>query len=278
MLTIALFALTATIWHTTKQAVAQAQEASSAEPLTPIIPATISGASSIAGGGVRVCTSCTVSTVDDEANPEEWWATPVDPGDLDTVLPDAVGDALPASGDPAATLSRAVVVEAATAEDEDDAVIDADDEAPADLAASRSVEPSSRGGGRPLSSAGQDVASFARTLTGIVYAWGGTSPATGFDCSGLVWYVYRQFGVTLGRDSTAQAYNGTAVGRDQLEPGDVILFANTYTSGISHTGIYIGDGQFVHAVQPGVSSQIASLSDGYWGRDYAGARRILQDE
>jgi cell wall-associated NlpC family hydrolase len=122
---------------------------------------------------------------------------------------------------------------------------------------------------------GQQLADLAAGLAGLPYAWGGISPATGFDCSGLVYYVHRQFGVTLGRDTTAQFRHGQPVQRGDLEPGDIVFFTDTYTSGISHDGIYLGDGRFVHAVRPGSGVRITSMSDGYWSPRYVGARRIF---
>lgn len=123
--------------------------------------------------------------------------------------------------------------------------------------------------------AGRQAADLAVSLIGTPYRWGGVSPQTGFDCSGLVTYVYRQFGVALGRDSFSQFRNGAPVARGDLEPGDIVFFANTYAPGISHAGVYIGDGQFVHALYEGVSVKINGLADAYWGPRYAGARRVL---
>ena len=125
------------------------------------------------------------------------------------------------------------------------------------------------------SSRGEQLADLASGLAGLPYRWGGISPATGFDCSGLVYYVHRQLGVTLNRDAASQFANGRTVSRGELEPGDIVFFAGTYTSGISHDGIYIGGGRFVHAVQPGSGVKITSMGDGYWGPKFAGARRVF---
>lgn len=127
----------------------------------------------------------------------------------------------------------------------------------------------------PYSSPGEQLAGLAADLAGLPYSWGGVSPATGFDCSGLVYYVHSQFGVTLGRDAAAQYGNGRVVPRGDLLPGDIVFFSDTYVGGISHDGIYLGDGRFVHAVQPGSGVRITSLGDGYWGPRYLGARRVL---
>src|SRR5712692_3984462 len=117
---------------------------------------------------------------------------------------------------------------------------------------------------------GEQLADVAADLAGLPYSWGGISPATGFDCSGLVYYVHRQFGVTLGRDAASQFGNGRVVQTGDLQPGDIVFFGETYTSGISHDGIYLGAGRFVHAVQPGSGVRITSMSDGYWSPRYVG--------
>ena len=101
---------------------------------------------------------------------------------------------------------------------------------------------------------------------GIPYAWGGASPA-GFDCSGLVMYVYAQLGILLPHYAAAQYGFGSPVSRDQLQPGDLVFF-----DGLSHVGIYIGGGQVVHAPQTGDVVKISSLSD--FGAGYVGARRL----
>lgn len=122
---------------------------------------------------------------------------------------------------------------------------------------------------------GEEVADVAMGLLGLSYRWAGISPQTGFDCSGLVYYVYEQFGVTLSRDTFAQVRYGMPVARDELEPGDLVFFANTYVAGVAHVGIYVGDDRFVHAVQPGIPVTISLLWDGYWGPRYIAARRVL---
>ncbi len=125
------------------------------------------------------------------------------------------------------------------------------------------------------SSRGEQLAVLASGLAGLPYRWGGVSPGTGFDCSGLVYYVHGQFGVTLNRDAASQFANGRTVGRGELEPGDIVFFADTYTAGVSHDGIYLGGGRFVHAVQPGSGVKITSMGDGYWGPKFVGARRVF---
>ena len=112
-----------------------------------------------------------------------------------------------------------------------------------------------------------EAATIALHYLGIPYLWGGASPATGFDCSGLVMYVYAQLGISLPHYAAAQYQLGTPVGRDQLQPGDLIFF-----DALDHVGIYIGGGQFVHAPQTGDVVKITPLSD--FGSGYVGARRL----
>lgn len=118
---------------------------------------------------------------------------------------------------------------------------------------------------------GQEVAEFAQQYVGYNYVWGGKSPETGFDCSGLVYYVYQQFGYTLNRTAADQARNGTHVEADALEPGDVLCFYKGST--IGHSGIYIGDGNYVHAQDSATGVVISPLSERKGGFE---ARRILQ--
>ncbi|GMA56020.1 peptidoglycan endopeptidase LytE [Alicyclobacillus sacchari] len=120
------------------------------------------------------------------------------------------------------------------------------------------------------SALGFTIADYAKTLLGAPYAWGGTSPA-GFDCSGFVQYVFAHFGISLPRTSYGQFDAGTPVAQTNLQPGDIVFF-DTYGSGASHDGVYIGNNQFVNAA--GSAVQIDSLTDPYWGGHYIGARRM----
>jgi cell wall-associated NlpC family hydrolase len=112
-----------------------------------------------------------------------------------------------------------------------------------------------------------EAATIALRYLGIPYLWGGASPGTGFDCSGLVMYVYAQLGISLPHYAAAQYQLGTPVDRSQLQPGDLVFF-----DGLDHVGIYIGNGQFVHAPQTGDVVKITAVAD--FGNGYVGARRL----
>lgn len=118
---------------------------------------------------------------------------------------------------------------------------------------------------------GQEVADFAQQYVGYSYKWGGSSPETGFDCSGFVYYVYQQFGYELNRTAADQASNGTHVEPDALEPGDVLCFYKG--SYIGHSGIYVGDGNYVHSQDSATGVVVSPLSERTGGFE---ARRILQ--
>lgn len=107
---------------------------------------------------------------------------------------------------------------------------------------------------------------------GVPYVFGGTTP-NGFDCSGYVQYVFANAGISLPRTADVQFSYGTPVSTGELLPGDLVFFS-TYEPGPSHVGIYLGDGQFINSSSSrGVS--VASLTTGYWGACYIGARRVM---
>jgi len=121
------------------------------------------------------------------------------------------------------------------------------------------------------SSLGQQIADFARGYEGHRYTWGGTSPATGFDCSGFVTYVLRNFGISVSRTSAQQFRdNGVPVSRAELQPGDLVFFARNGVN-VNHVGIYIGGDRFIHAQGTGVGVVITPLSSRTW----FGARRVV---
>jgi len=121
---------------------------------------------------------------------------------------------------------------------------------------------------------GLQVANLAQQYVGSPYRWGGTSPS-GFDCTGFVLFVYSQFGIRLPHNEAGQLASGPSVSPDDLQPGDVLVFANTYRAGLSHTGIYIGDGQFVHAADERHGVMVSALWDSYWGPRLVGAARTM---
>lgn len=125
-------------------------------------------------------------------------------------------------------------------------------------------------------SLGEDVADIARQHIGIRYRSGGASPKSGFDCSGFVYWVFSKYGVTVPRDSVRQSRAGHAVDREDLLPGDIIIFRIANTPNGRHSAIYLGDGRFIHSPSAGSSVRIEKLSASYWNRHYLTARRVLE--
>lgn len=121
-------------------------------------------------------------------------------------------------------------------------------------------------------SKGQAVVNEAYKYIGRPYVYGATGPNS-FDCSGLTQYVYSKFWVNLSRTSQAQFSNGSAVNRNNLAAGDLVFF-NTNTA-LGHVGIYIGNGDFIHAPSPGSFVRINSINESYYNTRYAGARRVI---
>jgi NlpC/P60 family len=121
------------------------------------------------------------------------------------------------------------------------------------------------------------VTSYAVALAGVPYRYGGTSPETGFDCSGFVGHVIMvTAGVNLPRTSHDMAMAGRPVGREELRPGDLV-FHNTRGKPNSHAGIYLGDGQFIHSPKPGEVVQRASMTNPYWRARFNGGRRVIEE-
>jgi hypothetical protein len=115
------------------------------------------------------------------------------------------------------------------------------------------------------------VLDMARRYLGVRYRLGGHSPR-GFDCSGLVYYVFGQSGITIPRTAVAQYKSGRQVGRDRLKPGDLVFFSRRLSRPtIQHVGIYAGDNRFIHAPSFGLRVSFASMKDRYWKLRYLGA-------
>jgi len=125
----------------------------------------------------------------------------------------------------------------------------------------------------PMLSTGQEIVDKAAQYLGTPYVYGGASPS-GFDCSGLVYYVLKSFGYTPNRTPEALYSQGSYISKANLEPGDIVFFANTGGTGITHVGIYAGDGQFIHSPNSRSTVSYASLTSGYWSDHYYGARRF----
>ena len=119
-----------------------------------------------------------------------------------------------------------------------------------------------------------DIVSTALEYVGWDYVSGGSSPETGFDCSGFTKYIYGLFGIYLNRVSGDQAYNGVPVEREDLRPGDLLLFSYYGSENIGHSGIYIGDGQMVHAANSQRGVTIDTIESGYYNNNYVTARRL----
>ena len=121
---------------------------------------------------------------------------------------------------------------------------------------------------------GAQIVSTAKDLMGVAYVFGGTTPK-GFDCSGLLQYVFKMNGLSIPRLADEQYQLGRSAQKHQLSAGDLVFFT-TYTSGVSHCGIYIGDGKFLHASSSrGVT--INSLDDEYWRTRFVGAKKLVKD-
>jgi len=121
-----------------------------------------------------------------------------------------------------------------------------------------------------------EIVAYARTFLGCAYVYGGNGPKS-FDCSGLTKYVYKHFGYNINRTATQQLKNGVTVSKENLQPGDLVFFNSTNNdiNKATHVGIYIGNGQFLHASNKKLGVTITSLSDAYRVRTYTTARRII---
>jgi cell wall-associated NlpC family hydrolase len=122
-----------------------------------------------------------------------------------------------------------------------------------------------------------DILFNALGLVGTPYRYGGSSPANGFDCSGLIQYVYRESAnLALPRTvAEMNSHQAPDIAADSLQSGDLVIFATEGTSRPSHAGIYVGEGRFVHAPRSGGEVRMDFLDDKYWQRSYLNAKRPL---
>lgn len=119
------------------------------------------------------------------------------------------------------------------------------------------------------------VVAYSKQFLGTRYAYGGRSPSAGFDCSGFVYYVFKNFGYKLSPGASRQMGVVTEIQKSELLPGDLVFFNTGSASRASHVGIFVGDGKFIHAVSPGKALSITSLSDPYYKKYYVGSGRVL---
>lgn len=124
----------------------------------------------------------------------------------------------------------------------------------------------------PVSDTVRAITDEAQKYVGVPYQFGGTTPS-GFDCSGFIQYVFNRKGIILPRGADEQYLSGRKISVNALEPGDLVFF-NTYEEGVSHSGLYLGDGYFISATSSrGVA--VATMKNGYWHDRYVGANRVL---
>lgn len=127
------------------------------------------------------------------------------------------------------------------------------------------------------SSKGNEVITYAKQFIGTPYVYGGTNLQTGVDCSGFVYAVYQHFGISLNRSSRDQYSNGTSVDKSNLQTGDLVFFNTGGNSAISHVGIYISNGQYIHSTDgKAMGVTISNLSTAYANNTYVGAKRVLK--
>jgi len=121
-----------------------------------------------------------------------------------------------------------------------------------------------------------NIVRTAQEYIGLPYRWGGTSPDSGFYCSGLTMTVYRINGLNLPRSSVQQYHTGRPISRSRLQRGDLVFFATAGGKKVSHVGIYAGNGKFIHAPRSGGKIGFESLSNSYFSGRYVGARSYLE--
>ena len=124
------------------------------------------------------------------------------------------------------------------------------------------------------SALGEQLVALAKQYLGTPYVLGGNGPSS-FDCSGFTKYIYAQFGYSLNRTATDQLQNGVSISRDELQPGDLVFFRYRTSKPVSHVGIYIGGGEFIHASTNRYVVQIDQMNSGHYDNVYVYARRVF---
>ena len=127
----------------------------------------------------------------------------------------------------------------------------------------------------PADTSKTSVIETAQTLLGTPYRYGGNSPKSGFDCSGFIQYTFKKEGISVPRTSREQYKSTFPISRRQLKPGDLVFFRAKYEHYVSHVGLYIGKGRFIHAASSGKQVSINRLDQEYWRRYYYSAGRIF---
>lgn len=120
----------------------------------------------------------------------------------------------------------------------------------------------------------EKIVDLANDMLGVNYRYGGQSPKKGFDCSGLVYYTHKQVGVRIPRTTRGQFRAVRQISYRSLQAGDLIFFSTMGNGLVSHVGIYVGGGKFIHAPSSGKRVSIASMNDKYWKHHYSGAGRL----
>ena len=138
----------------------------------------------------------------------------------------------------------------------------------------RKLKPSANRGSSRNSSLGENIVSTAKKYIGTPYSYG-TSSSKSFDCSGFTHYIYKKHDISVPRSSADQAGVGSEVSKKDLQTGDLVIFSNTYKSGPSHAGIYIGNGNFIHASSAGGGVMISNLNSGYYSNHFTFGRRVF---
>lgn len=138
-------------------------------------------------------------------------------------------------------------------------------------------KPSASAGFNPLA---DEILFRAIGLVGTPYIWGGNTPSSGFDCSGLIGFVYDDvMGMRLPRTTQQMMQmDGQRISRNKLRSGDIVFFATAGGQRVSHAGIYVGDGRFVHAPSSGGTVRLDSIDSKYWSKAYLQAKRVISSE